>query len=127
MSDKTQLMNVIGTIDHKRKKVKLSCPATAQVYNKFMGGVDKADMLFLYIKQNAKQTKWYYQIFFQLLTLSVVNAWTIYREIGGNGALLDFIISSYRRLISATSETAMANIKNNPKTKIRNHSQSGSR
>ena len=63
MSDKTQLMNVIGTIDHKRKKVKLSCPATAQVYNKFMGGVDKADMLFLYIKQT-KQTKWYYQIFF---------------------------------------------------------------
>ena len=72
-----------------------------------MGGVDKADMLiFLYkAKWKTKKKKCYHRIFFHLLILSVANAWTIYREIGGNVALLDFIISISRCLINTTSES----------------------
>ena len=88
-----------------KKKIKLPCLAVVQVYIKFMGGLDKADILISLHKTKCKTKKWYHWIFFHLLTLSIVNAWIIYREIGGNGTLLDFIIRTSRCLISATSDS----------------------
>lgn len=88
-----------------KKKIKLPCLAVVQVYIKFMGGLDKADILISLHKAKCKTKKWYHWIFFHLLTLSIVNAWIIYREIGGNGTLLDFIIRTSRCLISATSDS----------------------
>ena len=71
-----------------------------------MGGLDEADTLISLHKTKCKtKKKWYHRIFFHLLALSIVNAWIIYREIGGNGTLLDFIIRTSRCLISATSDS----------------------
>ena len=95
-------MNVIGTINHKRKKsnyhaLQLS-KFTANLWAEWM----KQTYLFFLYKTKCKTKK---IVFFHLLTLSVVNAWTIYRETGGSGTLLDFIISISRCLISSTSDS----------------------
>ena len=62
-------------------------------------------MLISLYRTKCKTKKWYHEVFFHLLTFSVVNAWTIYREIGGNGTLPDFIVSISRCLISAAIDS----------------------
>ena len=63
-----------GYSQSQKKKIKLPHLTIVQVYNRFMGGVDKADMLISLYKTKCKTKKWYHQIFFYRLTLSVVNA-----------------------------------------------------
>ena len=47
--------------DRSRKiKIKLPRPAVVQVYYKFMGGVDKTDMLISLYKTKCKTKKWYH-------------------------------------------------------------------
>ena len=78
--------------DKKQKEtVYLPCPASVGLYNKFMGGVDKADMLLALCKTKCKTSKWYHRIAFHLFSLAVVNAWIVYCKIGGSGAVLPFL------------------------------------
>ena len=98
-------MKVIDTIDRNRKKSNYHALQLSKFTKNVWVEWIKQACLFFCIKQNGRQKKWCHRIFFHLLTLSVVNAWRIYREIGGNGTLFDFIISISRCLISATSES----------------------
>ena len=78
--------------DKKQKEiVHLPCPASVGLYNKFMGGVDKADMLLALYKTKCKTSKCYHRIAFHLFSLAVVNAWIVYCKIGGSGAVLPFL------------------------------------
>ena len=67
-------------------------------------------MLLSLYKTKCKTKKWYHRIFFHLLSLSVVNAWTIYREIGGNSSLLDFQMNVSKCLINNVSTSDDENI-----------------
>src|SRR5678815_2772656 len=56
--------------------------------NKYMVGVDLADMLIELYRINFKSRKWYTRIFYYLLDLSVVNAWLLYRRVHVSKGLL---------------------------------------
>ena len=70
-----------------------------------MGGVDKADMLLALYRAKCKSSRWYHRIAFHLLSLAVVNAWIVYREIGRSGALLPFLQQRSYSLIRGEGNT----------------------
>ena len=78
-------MSAIVMTEHRR---------SVALYNRFMGGVGKTDMLMALYKSKCKTSKWYQQIAIHLFSLTVVNAWAINRENGGIGALLQSIAIS---------------------------------
>lgn len=97
----------------EKKDIMVDRPAIVATYNQFMGGVDKADMMLSFYKTKLKTTKWYLRIFFHLVNMCVVNAWVIYREAGGKGPLLDFLVDIARTLLTGTA-TADPTIDDNP-------------
>ena len=85
--------NECKRFDRKKKEiVTVPQPHVVAIYNRFMGGVDKANILLALYKTKCKTSKWYQRIAFHLFRLAVINAWIIYREIGG-GQLLPFLQS----------------------------------
>ena len=75
----------------QKKMLTVARPASVALYNRFMGGVDKTDMLMALYKSKCRTSKWYQRIAIHLFSLAVVNAWVICRESGGAGALLPFL------------------------------------
>ena len=61
--------------------VEVARPFAVNEYNKFIGGVDLADMLIELYHIDLKSRKWYTRIFFYLLDMSIVNAWLLYRRV----------------------------------------------
>ena len=83
-------VDVAKRYDKKQKEIiQIPRPANVQVYNSFMGGVDKTDMFLALYRTKLRTQKWYRRIAIHVLPLAVVNAFVIYREIGGNGSLFD--------------------------------------
>lgn len=54
-----------------------------KVYNQSMGGVERADQLLAFYRNDLKTKKWYKRIF-HLLDLAVVNTWLLYRATKGS-------------------------------------------
>ena len=61
-------------------KIGIECPTIAINYNKFMGGVDVADQLFVYYSIGRRGLKWWKKVFYCLLEMSVVNAYLLFKE-----------------------------------------------
>lgn len=83
-------------------------PHCVKEYNRFMGGVDLADMLIeLYRIDFKSRNKWYMRIFFFLFDLSIVNGWILYRRCLPTGQkpmnLLQFKTDVARALLSGAS------------------------
>ena len=55
-------------------KLPFPCPTAIVDYSKFMGGVDKADMLCAVQGLSRKSKKWWHRIFFWIIDRTVVNA-----------------------------------------------------
>ncbi|XP_065583822.1 piggyBac transposable element-derived protein 3-like [Artemia franciscana] len=95
--------------DGKRKEyADVKRPYCVKEYNRFMGGVDLADMLLeLYRIDFKSRSKWYMRIFFFLFDLSVVNGWLLYRRCLAAGQkpmnLLQFKTDVARALLSGAS------------------------
>ena len=88
--------------DHKnRKMIQVPCPASVDVYNYFMGGVDKADLLLSLCRIKMRCRKWYHRIVVHLMSLALINSYTVYRKMGGAGSLLDFQLDVCRCLLKA--------------------------
>ena len=66
-------------------------PASVKLYNNYMGGVDKADMMLALYRTKYRCRKWYQRIALHLISQCAVNAWIIYREMGGLKSYLDFL------------------------------------
>lgn len=88
----------------KKEEVKIARPASVATYNKFMGGVDKCDMFLALYRTKLKTKKWYHRIAFHLLSVAVINAFIIYKEVGGKGSLLHFLIDVCRSLCASVEE-----------------------
>ena len=56
----------------------ISKPNMIDQYNKYMGGVDKADQLVQYYSFQHYSKKWWKRVFFHLLDLCLVNAYIVY-------------------------------------------------
>lgn len=69
---------------NKREKdgrvTEVNCPKAVLDYRKFMGGVDKADMMKSYYGINRKSRKWYHRLFWHFLDTSVVNSYIIFKR-----------------------------------------------
>ena len=55
-------------------------PVMIQEYNKYMGGVDKADQLVTYYGFPHTSKKWWKRVFFHLLDTTIVNAYIMYNQ-----------------------------------------------
>lgn len=92
------------TINRTQKdgsKLEIGCPKAVKDYNKYMGGVDKADMLCAIYGVGRKSKKWWHRIFFGLLDRTVVNAAIAFEKIEKKGlSLLDFRRSVAQTLIT---------------------------
>ena len=77
----------------ERKKVTVTRPAAVQVYNSYMGGVDKADMLLALYRTKFRSRKLYHRVSFHLISQCGVNAWIVYRQIGSTDSYLCFLTS----------------------------------
>ena len=86
----------------KRNIITVPRPALITEYNKFMGGVGKSDMLLPLYRSKCRTRKGYMRIFFHLCSLSAVNDWCIHGEIGGTGALKDFLIDIARSIMAGS-------------------------
>ncbi|XP_040064665.1 piggyBac transposable element-derived protein 3-like [Ixodes scapularis] len=71
--------------------VNVERPNLVRVYNERISGVDKADMLLSFYRNDLKTKKWYKRVLFHLIDLSVTNAWLLYRKAKSAGLhLADF-------------------------------------
>lgn len=87
-----ELVGECSRFDRKAKgKVTLERPASVRVYNAYMGGVDKSDMMLALYRTKYRSRKWYQRIAFHLISQCAVNTWIIYREIGGADSYLKFL------------------------------------
>ena len=55
-------------------------PESVQLYNAFMGGVDRNDQLGVYYKVGRSSNKWWRYIFWFLMNVSITNSWIIWSE-----------------------------------------------
>ncbi|KAK2719489.1 hypothetical protein QYM36_005091 [Artemia franciscana] len=74
------LKGTIAAKFSKKKYVEIERPAVIKGCNKYMGGVDLADMFIELYHSNLKTRKWCMRIFYYALDSAVVNAWLIYRR-----------------------------------------------
>ena len=84
-----------------RKMIQVLRPASVDVYNPFMGGVDKAGMLLSLYRSKMRSRKWYHRIVVHLVSLALINSFSVYRQMGGTGSLLDFQLDVCRCLLKA--------------------------
>ena len=86
--------------------VMVCCPACLQVYNKYMGGVDKLDGLISHYRIRDKTKKWPLRVIFHFVDFALANSWLEYRDIeilNGN--------RKYHDLLSFRNEVADALLK----------------
>ena len=63
-----------------KEHIEVSRPFAVQVYNCYMGGVDKVDFLISLYWISARTKKWPVRVMFHLLDLSLANSWLQYRD-----------------------------------------------
>ncbi|XP_050064320.1 piggyBac transposable element-derived protein 4-like [Aphis gossypii] len=74
-------MIAIGKKDHHGNQV--NKPLSVLKYNENMGAIDKTDMLLSSIECVRKTIKWYKKLFFHLVDLSLLNAYSSYNTVTG--------------------------------------------
>lgn len=72
----------ITTVQRKNKdgtRATVYCPKVVEIYNKYMGGVDKFDQKKERYAIGRRSLKWWHRIFYFLIDLSVVNSFILYQ------------------------------------------------
>ena len=76
-------------------------PDAVIAYNKYMCGVDRMDQLMSYYSPLRKTLKWYRKVVLQHLDMAMVNAYILYKKLGGSKKQLEFRKSVIASLISS--------------------------
>lgn len=95
-----------GTVKRKQKdgtSVEINCEQLVRDYNRYMGFVDKSDMLKSCYELDRKSKKWWHRIFFHFVDLTLVNSFIIFKNLttGADISLKDFKIAVATGLIGA--------------------------
>ena len=80
----------------KKETITIDHLASVTVYNKFMGGIDKSDMMLALYRTRFRTRKWYQWIATQLFSQACVNSWIIHRSlhVANNGlTYLEFLLN----------------------------------
>ena len=72
---------MILTRQRDTSRLEFPCPAAVKDYNSYMGGVDKADILFSIYGVGRKSKKWWHRIFFCLVSRTLNNAYVVYKKL----------------------------------------------
>ena len=94
-----------------KEKVKVSCPAVIHEYNTYMGGLDLCDQIKVsYEVDRNSKVRFYLQVFFDFLNISVVNSKIVYDKIQSTAAVssMDFQFSLARSMIGTFSNRKRA-------------------
>lgn len=93
--------------DRKNKSfLEVQRPSLVRVYNQSMGGVDRADQLPAFYRNDLKTKKWYKRVVFHLLDLAIVNSWLLYRATKGlSKQLADYKLQIALGLMKAEQAT----------------------
>ena len=85
-----------------RRTQTIQKPTVIEKYNTYMGGVDKADQLVTYYGYPHFSKKWWKQVFFHLLDMTIVNAYILYKQSSTTKKLshMDFQLAIAQSLIS---------------------------
>ena len=75
----------------EKKKVTVDMPYSVAVYNRTMGGVDLHDQFVASYRIRIRSKKWWWPLFNWTINSAVVNAWLMYRMLGHDISLLQFI------------------------------------
>lgn len=75
----------------EKKHVEIDMLHSVKVYNQNMGGVDIFDQQVSAYRIQISSKKWWWPIFAWSVNAQVTNAWQLYRKLGNNISLLDFI------------------------------------
>ncbi|KAJ8970406.1 hypothetical protein NQ317_017188, partial [Molorchus minor] len=76
------LLHKVTRYDRKQKKnISINCPNVIIQYNKHMGGKDLLDSHIGRYKIPLRSKKWYFENFFHLLDVSLINAWLLHNKI----------------------------------------------
>ena len=83
----------------------VTCPELVKMYNKYMGGVDLADMKRKLYSCSRRSKKWWFRLFYYLVDISVVNSHVIISETPNVAAISskNFVIEVARELMSSYS------------------------
>ncbi|XP_037037956.1 piggyBac transposable element-derived protein 4-like [Bradysia coprophila] len=107
--------HIIETTQRKQKDGSyktFDCPQAINFYNKFMGGVDKADQYSTTYEVDRKSTKWWKRVFHRLLQISAVNSWILYKQLKKKDIpLIYFLIPLAAQLIDI-GKSASTNARN---------------
>lgn len=75
-----------------KKHITVDQPASVILYNTYMGGVDRMDENIASYRINIRNKKWYWPMISYLLSVSMNNAWLLYRmNPKGREEYLDFL------------------------------------
>ena len=78
-----QQQAVVQRREHDGSRIDVRCPAAMELYNRFMGGVDKNDQLWQYYHVRTKSWKCYHYIFWFLFEVAFTNAYILHSNYSG--------------------------------------------
>ena len=103
----------------QKKKADKDQLAAVAIYNKFMGRIDKADMLLSLYRCNIWSKKRYQQLAFHMFILLLKKNWVWYKEIGGNYLLVKFTVSVAKSLIYGIAQSFSDETDDNHQPRVR--------
>jgi len=74
----------------KKKKIRVDQPHVFNSYNKYMGGIDRADQNISLYRCGIRGKKWYFPLLAHCFDVSEQNAWQLYQADGGTMDHLEF-------------------------------------
>ena len=100
-------------------KSQFPCPEAVADYNKFMGGVDKADMLCSVQGLSRKSKKWWHRIFFGIVDRTIVNAQIAFSKIEGESvSVLDYRRAVAQALIARATPVRVGRPRSTPSPQV---------
>jgi len=108
-----QMIAVIGKKDHHGNQVMK--PLSVLKYNENMGAIDKTDMLLSSVECVRKTIKWYKKLFFHLIDLSLLNAYSSYKTVTGKHlSLASYQLQLIREILTKYSKKSASNKTGHP-------------
>ena len=80
----------IGTVQKKRMKLQIECPSVIQMYNKYMGGVDRFDENVASMRVGLRGKKWWFPLFAFGIDAACQNAWIVMKTSNKKLTYCDF-------------------------------------
>lgn len=99
-------MVVTSKTDRSTKRPVMK-PTCVVEYNKYMGGVDKTDMLLSSVECVRKTTKWYKKVFFHIWDMALMNSHSLYKHVTkSNISIADFQLKLIYELLEKFKPTS---------------------